>query len=445
MFKIALLGQVNVGKSTLFNRLIEKQKAITYPTPGTTRDRNYGICRWRDKKFIIIDTGGIEKKTKDEIGKEVKKQIIKAIEETDLIFFILDINEEISNFEAEASRIIKKSKKTTILVLNKADSPKRKAWAEDKKWLKLGFSQPTPVSAANGIGIGDLLDRAMDLLAGQPDNRVRKSVDTQFEQNPIKVAIIGRPNVGKSTLLNALLGEERAVVSSLPHTTRGPQDTPVYYQNQILLLIDTAGIRKKAKIRPGIEKIGVQKSLKAIQKSDIVLMVLDLGQEISHQDKALINLAIKDNKGLILIINKSDLLPKQDLDGLIKSNLIKKWLPLAWWAPFIFISAKTGKNVKQIFDLIRQVEKNRNLQIGSRELNDFLKQIIKDKGFNPVVWEKTKMEQIKIKPPTFIIKIPQNIIRKKLTHQAQINIIEKQIRKKWGFQGTPITIKTLKH
>ena len=372
---IALIGQVNVGKSTLFNSLIGEQKAIIDRQPGTTRDRNYGRCQWRGENLMIIDTGGLEeleKKSNDQIGKQVKKQIIRAIKESDLIFFIIEIRPPteiipesdesagppISNFEREINRLIKKSKKPTILVLNKADNPQKRKWAQGLSWLKLGFNQPFAISATNGTGVGDLLDEALKRL---PLKSTTRPAEPTPDQKPIKVAIMGRPNVGKSTLLNSLLGEEKVIVSPLPHTTRGPQDTLVQIgpDRQSFLLIDTAGIRKQAKVKTGIEKIGVQQSLKIIQKSDIILMLLDVTGEISHQDKTLLRLIIKNKKGLIIIINKCDLLTKQNLNRLIKTKVIHEYLPLARWAPIIFISAKTQQNVNRVFSLIKRIQKNK--------------------------------------------------------------------------------------
>ncbi len=482
MIKIALIGQVNVGKSTFFNRLISEPKAIISKIPGTTRDRNYGLCQWQGQNLTFIDTGGIdlEKKSSDEIEKQTRKQIIKAIKETDLVFFLIEIRPAppsseppsggppsdltelsgppISNFEREVSRIIKKSKKPCFLILNKADNPKKRDWAKSQTWLKLGFGQPFAISAANGSGIGDLLDEVIDWVIRQSGKRVigdEKKSD-QAPEYPstqlTRVAIIGKPNVGKSTLLNTLLGEEKVIVSSLPHTTRGPQDTLIYHQNQPLLLIDTAGIRRKSKIKLGIEQIGVKKSLRVVQKSDIVLMVLDVTQKISHQDKALLSLIIKNKKGLILVVNKCDLSPSVSLPIPFGNKRRKKNTTeshpvvgtvagIAQWVPIIFISAKTGENVKKIFNLIQEVEKNRCRWIKDKELTDFLGQIILEKKFNQKIWTKIKIKQIDIRPPKFVLKTSKSIIRKKVVPQAQINIIEKEIRKKWPFKGTPLIIK----
>jgi len=435
MKKIVLLGQVNVGKSTFFNRLINEPKAIVSNVPGTTRDRNFGICSWQDQDFMIIDTGGVEeKKTQDQIEKEVKKHIIKAIEQADLIFFLIEIRSlsdsssspPISDFEREISRLIKKSKKPCFLILNKADNPQKRKWAQSQNWLKLGIGEIYPISAANGTGVGDLLDKTINFF--EKTSNI-KSKEIELKVIPLKVTIIGKPNVGKSTLLNALLGEEKVIVSPLAHTTRGPQDTLIYYQKKPLLLIDTAGIRRKTKIKSSIEKIGVQKSFETIKRADIVLMVTDVSENISHQDKALLSLILKKDKGLIIVINKCDLK---------KSYLL--WNPLAQWAPRILISAKTGVHVEKIFPLIQKVNTNYNRWIDPEDLTNLLKKIIVEREFEEKVWTKVKIKQAGIKPPRFFLKVSRTIIRRKSIRQPHINIIIKELRKKWDFEGTPIKI-----
>jgi len=463
MKKIVLLGQVNVGKSTFFNRLISEPKAIVSKIPGTTRDCNFGICHWQDQDFMIIDTGGIEDlKFKNTLGKEIKKHIVKAIEQADIIFFLIEIRPlsdsssnsassidlpaqaggparhqpeleamaggpPISNFEREIARLIKKSKKPCFLILNKADNPLKRKWGQNQTWLKLGLGEVSTISAANGTGVGDLLDKIINFFG--KTSKI-KSKDPELKITPLKVAIIGKPNVGKSTLLNALLGEEKVIVSSLPHTTRGPQDTLIYFQKKPLLLIDTAGIRKKAKIKSSLEKIGVQKSFEIVKKADLVLMVTDVSENISHQDKALLDFIIKKDKSLIVVINKCDLKKSYQL-----------WNPLAQWAPRILISAKTGVNVEKIFPLIQKVNANYNRRIAQEDLTNFLKEIIVERGFEEKIWKVVKIRQFGINPPKFFLKVSRNIIRRRTIKQAQINIIEKGLRKKWPFEGTPIKIK----
>lgn len=432
MLKIALVGQANVGKSTLFNRLIAESKAIVSPIPGTTRDCNSGICSWRGKKFIIIDTGGITKtKPLTEIEKGVSRQIIKAIKQADIIFFLIEIRPPfdsltglpISDFEREISRLIKKTKKPCYLILNKADNPQKRNWAKSFYWQNLGFGQPLAISSANGSGVGDLLDRVCRDFC-------QKKIKIENVNILSRIAIIGRPNVGKSTLLNALLKEEKAIVSSQPHTTREPQDTLIYFQKKPYLLIDTAGIRQKRKINSVLEKIGVEKSFKILARADIVLMILDASEQITHQDKALIDLIKKSGKGMIFIVNKCDL-----------ERAYQPELKAISWAPIIFISAKTGENIEKIFPLIEQVRKNQLTQFKQEELNEILKQTIIKEGWLKKYWGRAKIRQIKTRPIEFFLDIPKNLIGKKFFSPKHINILKKEIRKKWPLDGITFEIK----
>ena len=433
MVKIALVGQANVGKSTLFNRLISQSKAIISDIPGTTRDRNYGICEWRGEEIIFIDTGGVVE-GQDVFKEDVIKHIDIAIKESDFIFFVLEIKSPdvpISNLEREISRLIKKSKKPCFLVLNKADNPSKRELGLSAHWLKIGAGTPFCVSAINGSGVGDLLD----YVTKQIKEKFLISIDDNQEKLPlIKVAIIGKPNVGKSTLLNSLLGEEKVIVSSEPHTTRGPQDSLLTVGENDFLLIDTAGIRRKARIKATIEKIGVRRSLATIERADIILMVIDITSSLSHQDKALVDFIIKKDKALIFVINKCDLVPKQkfkreDFD-----------FNLGSWAPAIFVSAKKGKNVQEIFGLIIRVQKNCFRRITELKLNEFLKSIVKRKKLPSDVWARIHAQQTDICPPNFLFLVPSVVLKRKSINDAQINIIEKALRKRWDFVGTPIKI-----
>jgi len=449
--KVALIGRVNVGKSTLFNCLIEQPKALVSSLPGTTRDRNYAHCWWRGEEFILVDTAGpIKTKNKKQKIKNfteslevaVRRQIELAISEADLILFILDIKAGILPVDQEIARSIRKSGKPIILVLNQADNQKLRKLADDPDYLKFGFGQPMPVSAINGSGTGDLLDEIVKKI-GQFKKTEQIVSSERLELSPAKVAIIGRPNVGKSSLLNALLGEERVVVSSVPHTTREPIDTLIYHQDRPILLIDTAGIRRRAKIRNGIEQIGVKKSLVAAKRSDLILFILEATNLVSHQDKALVDLVIKSGRGLILVANKIDLVENFESKNFKFIEYYQNNLPMAWWAPIIFVSAKTKENIKKIFDLIWAVRENQQREIESEELKNFIESVVIKNNFAKSIWQGVKLIQIEIKPPKFLLKVPKIVLKKKQIHQAQLNIIEKEIRKIWHFEGTPLIIKTL--
>ncbi len=432
MKKIALIGQVNTGKSTLFNRLISESKAIVSSVAGTTRDRQYGTCSWQGHDFTVIDTGGIEeKKSENEIEKAVKKQIKQALQEADFVLFLMEarlpednFGPPFSGFEREISQMIKKMKKPCFLILNKADNPEKMAWATSPAWEKLGLGKAYAISAATGSGVGDLLEEIFKI----PGFRIG-SFSSPEPEKITKVAIIGRPNVGKSTLLNALLGEEKAIVSEQPHTTRGPQDTLIYHKNKPFLLIDTAGIRQKRKINDLLEKVGVQKSLKTVQKADVILMVFDVSQTPGHQDKALLDLIVKNRKPLLIIMNKCDL---------EKAYQPKAGLPD--WTPRVPISAKFGKNVEKIFPLIEKVEKNNSSVFASEELSDFLEHTIMKLRWNKKIWGRIKLKQTGTRPPRFTLTVPKIILRRKMIPAAQINILKKELRKAWPLEGVPVEI-----
>ncbi|MCF7907142.1 ribosome biogenesis GTPase Der [Patescibacteria group bacterium] len=438
MFKIALIGQTNVGKSTLFNRLISESKAITSVLPGTTRDRNYGLCSWRGEDITFIDTGGIDEKTED-FKEEVLRHIKIAIKEADFLFFILEIRPPevpISHLEQEISRLIKQSRKKCFVVLNKADNPRKRKWGESQHWLKMGFDQSFSVSALNGSGVGDLLDEVVNEM-----KKVKKLEEDSLEEREvplIKVAILGKPNVGKSTLLNALLGEEKAIVSPLAHTTRGPQDSLVLKDNHQFLLIDTAGIRRRARIKLSIEKEGVHRSLVSVAQADVVLMVLDVASSLSHQDKALTDLIISKEKGLIFVLNKCDLISQQKFK---RNDFV---LELGSWAPAAFISAKNNKNVQDIFKLIVRVWQNCSRRIEEEKLNNFLRLLVKRKGFSVKVWDRVRIYQTGVNPPQFTLFVPNIIFKRKSINDAQINIIKKALRNRWDFSGAPLKVKIIK-
>lgn len=434
--KVALIGRVNVGKSTLFNCLIGKRKALISKIPGTTRDRNYGECVWRGKKFILIDLAGVEpeKREKKILGEKLKEQIERGIEEADLILFVLDIQEGVCPVDKRISKMIKKSKKETILVLNKADNQRLRYLANEKEFWRLGFGLPIPVSAINGAKTGDLLDLIVKKLKFK-EEQIKEVIPE------VKVAIIGRPNVGKSTLLNSILGEERVIVSPIPQTTREPQDTLFFFKNTPLLLIDTAGIRRKRKIKLKIEKLGVKKTIEMIEKADIVLLLLDIKEKVSHQDKALFGLVTNNKKALILVINKCDLIKdfEKKMDRYI--SYYQNALPMAWWVPIIFISAKEGKNIKYLLNLILEIKNKMRKEIKEEELDRELRKIVEIKNFKREVWRKIYLKQISTNPFQLLLLVPKKIVDRKLISQAQVNIIKKRIMEKFNLYGLPIEIK----
>lgn len=449
--RVVIIGKMNVGKSTLFNRLAGERASLVSPVPGTTRDRHFADVFWNGYGFTVVDTGGIMKikrggfKPTEEIEEQIQKQTWLALEEADIILFMVDARDGIFLPDKELAREIKKIKKPTILVINKVDNPKIRKEYLSLEWPKLNLGEPFPVSAANGSGVGDLLDEIIQQLkqGGFSKISLKKLLS-------IKISFIGKPNVGKSSLLNSILGEERVVVSSKPHTTRGPENISLKYKNKNFLLVDTAGIRKKARVEGGLEKIGVARSIQSLADSDIAFFVTDISQTLDSQDLHLARLLVNYGAGIIIVANKWDLAEDKN------ANTVKKFidyyysrLPHLKWAPIIFISAKTGKNVRKTLDLALEIYTERKKEINQAKLDRFLKKIIKKhsptKGAgsirrkfggptrHPYIYE---INQIGINPPKF-----QIILSKKVPlDESYLRFIEKQMREEFGFMGTPINL-----
>ena len=455
---VVIFGRTNVGKSTLFNCLIEKRQALVSDISETTRDSNLGEISWCGHEFAIVDTGGMidlkhlthKTKTTDEIGVQVQKQAFKYLNQADLVLFLLDNKSGLMPQDKELALLIKKNvdAKKIILVVNKVDAPKDRFRISE--FYRLSLGEPCPVSAVNGSGTGDLLDiivkklkfRKTKASTADDDEIITENLKSEIE-NTIKVCIIGQPNVGKSSLLNSLLGYERVIVSQVPHTTREPQHTKITYQDQPMLLIDTAGISHKGAKTYGLEKFGIAKSLSALSKSDIALLVMDISQDITHQDARLVEEIVDNKKGFIFIANKWDRVAERDTKKY--SDYIYGKLPFARFAPIQFISAKTGEKVKKIFDLILTIDKQRKLKLSDSQLSHFLSRIVKThrpvkgKGVrHPRIREFT---QIQANPPKFELKIGA----KEDLHFSYIRFIENRLRETYGFLGTPISIQIAKN
>lgn len=441
--QVAIVGRANVGKSTLFNRLIEKNKAIVSKIAGTTRDRNIDQVQWQGKEFILVDTGGldIDKKQATEIETNIVKQAKLAIKQADLVLFLVDIKTGLLPTDKELAKdIIKSNWKTrTILVGNKADSPRlRQSYGE---LFKLGLGEPQMISANNGSGCGDLLDLIVDNLPK------KKKVKTKVIDKPlIKATIVGRPNAGKSTLLNSILGEERVIVTDIAHTTREAHDVVFEYKDHDFILIDTAGLRKRGKVIPGsLEKKSVDKSLQAIKEADVVLFVTETQKNITSQDKKITQAILESSKSVIIIANKWDLIPDKDTNTI---NEYKRYyynhFDYLWWAPIIFISAKEDQRTKKILDLVLEIKKARETKISSKQLEIFLKNKIKKhkpargKGLkNPYIY---KIEQTGINPPRFEIYVNDPAI----IHFSYLRYLQNNLRNWFNIIGTPIQIETKK-
>ncbi len=472
---VVIVGRTNVGKSTLFNCLVEKNKALTSNIPCTTRDSNIGEVDWQGFNFTLVDTGGIidlkhllkEKNptANNDIDIKVQKQARDYLKRADLILFLVDVKEGLLPPDKQLALFIKKmlpQSNHIFLVANKVDGPKQRK--EIAEFNKLPLGEPIPISAATGSGTGDLLDiitkkikktktLVNPLSLSNKGAAVRFAGATARREEEIRVCILGKPNVGKSSLLNALLGaaypeqgqKEKAIVSSIPHTTREPQDVQFAYQDHLITLIDTAGISKRGqrtakqiKFRNTLEKFSITKSLKALERANIALLVLDMNKEITHQDAKLVEEIIKQKVSLIIIANKWDLIKERNTK--LYTNNIYLALPFARWAPVQFTSAKTREKTNKIFDLIIRVMEQRKTEININALNKFLNKIVKihrpakAKGTkHPHIYE---LKQVHANPPKFSLRIGA----KDSLHFSYLRFIENRLREKFGFGGTPITI-----
>lgn len=476
---VALVGRVNVGKSTLFNRIIEQSLALVSAIPGTTRTRNIATAIWRGKNFRVIDTGGLTFADDVPLEEDIIAQTEIAIKEAEVIIFVTDIREGILPQEKELSRrLFKKIKdKPILLVANKADRPALFPLVHDKEWLQLGLGEPIPVSAANGVNIGDLLD----VVYKQLDKSKRRPKQL-VEIEPIKISIVGKPNVGKSSLFNKLIGEERVIVSDIPHTTREPHDTlvevefdetrpplsplitkegtpqaavsfPSPYEGegrvrskkQHILFIDTAGIRRKIKVSGELERLGIHKSIEAIKRSDVVLFVLDASEPITDQDKQLGGLLREQTKSVIIVINKWD--TAEDTSDAFR-NEVKKLIygafPHLNFAPTILVSAKSGYRVHNIFPVIKQAWEARHTEISDDALHNFLRRVTRKhlptRGKGVRHPKLLGMTQLRTNPPMFDIRIKA----KTSLHSSYLNFIENRLREEFGFFATPVVMKLSK-
>ena len=427
---VAIVGRPNVGKSTLFNVLANERISIVEDTPGVTRDRLYATTEWLEREFIIIDTGGIEIANTDKIAVSIREQAQIAIREADVILFVCDARTGITDEDAEVAKLLRKSKKPIVLAVNKADSSKHELGVYE--FYNLGLGDPIPISAANHIGLGDMLDALTDKV-----NQTVPAVMEDDDEDEIKVALIGRPNVGKSSIFNALVGEERSIVSDVAGTTRDAIDTPVVRDGQRFLFIDTAGMRRKGKIDELIEKYSIIRSLRAVDRSDVVLMVIDAVDGVTEQDKKIVGYAHDAGKGIILVVNKWDLYKKDNSSTLRYTEELRKELVFLQYAPVVYVSALTMQRIHRLPEVIKYVAEQSSMRISTSVLN----QIIEDAcAINPPPTDKGKQlkiyfaTQVKIKPPTFVLFVNNP----ELMHFSYQRYLENKLRESFGFGGTPI-------
>ena len=426
---VAIVGRPNVGKSTLFNIFANSRISIVEDTPGVTRDRLYAVAEWLDHEFMMVDTGGIEIMNADAIAVSIRQQAQIAIREADVILFVCDARAGITTEDEEVACLLRQSKKPIVLAINKADSPKQEM--NIFEFYNLGIGEPIPVSASNHLGLGDLLDAVVEKF---PDENAAGDLEDDDE---IKVALIGRPNVGKSSIFNALVGEERSIVSDVAGTTRDAIDTPVVKNGQRYLFIDTAGMRRKAKVDEPIEKYSVMRSLRAVDRSDVVLMVFDAVEGVTEQDKRIVGYAHEAGKGVILVVNKWDLYEKDNTSTLRYTETLRKELVFLQYAPVVFVSAMTKQRIHRLPEVISYVAEQNAMRISTSVLNQVIADAV---AINPTPTEKgvrlkiLYVTQVKIKPPTFVIFVNAP----EVMHFSYERYLENKLREAFGFEGTPI-------
>ncbi len=425
---VAVVGRPNVGKSTLFNVLAGDRISIVQDTPGVTRDRIYADCSWLDRNFTLIDTGGIEPESRDIILSQMRDQAQIAIESADVIIFITDVRQGMTDSDTKVADMLRRSKKPVVLAVNKVDSF-QKFGNDIYEFYNLGLGDPVGISAASRLGLGDLLDEVVKHFPA-------KTVEEEEDERP-RVAIVGRPNVGKSSLINRLVGENRLIVSDIAGTTRDAVDTPVVHDGVEYVFIDTAGLRRKSKVTEEIERYSIIRTVSAVERADIVVVVIDAVEGVAEQDAKIAGIAHDRGKGIIVVVNKWDAIEKNDKTIYEYRDKIKSVLSFMPYAEYLFISAKTGLRLDRLFETIDLVRQNQSLRISTGVLNEILADAVamnqppSDKGRRLKLYYIT---QIGVKPPTFVIFVND----KKLMHFSYTRYIENKIRDAFGFAGTSL-------
>ena len=434
---VALVGRTNVGKSSLWNRLTDQGMALVSSSPHTTRDRQYGRVVWRGDVFELVDTGGMDTES-DQIGEGIKSQAERAIKEADLVLFVIDAKTGILPQDKELALRAKELNKKIWLVANKVDKLSQFGLTHQAEMFNFPLKDAMPISASSGLGIGELLDKLLEEL-----KNMGKPAVPVFEIEPLRIAVVGRPNVGKSSLVNAILGEERVIVSPIAHTTREPQDTHIVYNDRDIILVDTAGMRKKSHITDRIEEAGIQRNEKAIDDADIALLVIDVTVDPTAQDRHLAGYLQESHKGLIIVANKWDLIPdRQTYTAKEMEGLIRQLFPFLSWAPIIFTSAKDKIRTTTLIDAALDVQVERHRHIDYNAINRLLKTTIKamrplaSYGANsPRIYD---VAQVDSAPPTFLVTVHGD---KDNLHPNWLKFFQKRIREKFNFTGTPIVVK----
>ena len=425
---VAIVGRPNVGKSTLFNVLAGERISIVKDTPGVTRDRIYADCSWLDKNFTLIDTGGIEPDSKDIILSQMREQAEIAIETADVIILIVDVHQGMVDSDAKVADMLRRSRKPVVLAVNKVDSFE-KFGNDIYEFYNLGIGDPMPISAASRLGLGDLLDEVVKYF---PEH----DGEDEEDDRP-RIAIVGKPNVGKSSIVNRLLGENRVIVSDVAGTTRDAIDTEIVYNGTEYVFIDTAGLRRKNKIKEELERYSIIRTVTAVERADVVLVVIDATEGVTEQDAKIAGIAHERGKGVIVVVNKWDAIEKNDKTIYEYTKQIKNTLSYMPYAEYIFISAATGLRVNKLYELIDMVRENQNLRVATGVLNEILSEAValqqppSDKGKRLKIYY---MTQVSVKPPTFVVFVND----KELMHFSYTRYLENKVREAFGFRGTSL-------
>ena len=425
---VAIVGRPNVGKSTLFNALAGEKISIVKDTPGVTRDRIYAEVTWLDKTFTMIDTGGIEPESKDIILSQMREQAQIAIDTADVIVFMTDVKQGLVDADAKVADMLRRSNKPVVLVVNKVDSF-QKYMLDTYEFYNLGIGEPIPISAASMLGLGDMLDKVAEYFPNQ---------DVEEEEDDIpKIAVVGKPNVGKSSLINKILGEDRVIVTDIAGTTRDAIDTKVVYKGKEYTFIDTAGLRRKNKIKEELERYSIIRTVTAVERADVVVMMIDATEGVTEQDAKIAGIAHDRGKGIVIAVNKWDAIEKNDKTIYKFTNKVRETLSYMPYAEIMFISAQTGQRIPKLFETIDMVLENQTLRIQTGVLNEIISEAIamqqppSDKGKRLKIFYTT---QVSVKPPTFVIFVND----KELMHFSYVRYLENKIREAFGFKGTSL-------
>ena len=425
---VAIVGRPNVGKSTLFNALAGEKISIVKDTPGVTRDRIYTDITWLDMNFTLIDTGGIEPESSDVILSQMREQALIAMETADVIIFLTDVKQGLVDADSKVADMLRRSRKPVVLVVNKVDDF-NKMMPDVYEFYNLGIGEPIPISAGQRLGIGDMLEEVTSHFTDE-------MLEEEEDERP-RIAVVGKPNVGKSSLINKLLGENRVIVSNVAGTTRDAIDTEVIHNGKEYIFIDTAGIRRKSRIKEEIERYSIIRTVSAVERADVVIIMIDAEEGVTEQDAKIAGIAHDRGKGIIVAVNKWDAIEKNDQTIYEYTNKIKNTLSFMPYAEMLFISAQTGQRVNKLFEVIEAVIENHALRIATGVLNEIVSEAVamqqppSDKGKRLKIYYIT---QVAVKPPTFVIFVND----KNLMHFSYLRYLENRIRDAFGFKGTSL-------